>query len=1716
MRLINVHTLKFRTFLRDKPRYAIASHRWLDNETTFQDFCESKNVDHQGHQKIINFADYVRNNIAGVDWLWIDTCCINKDSSTELQEAITSMFRWYRDAEICLALLSDVDVPHDTSEFTNSAWFTRGWTLQELLASRFVVFLTRKWRVIGHKGTQPASLRNSGLAIGPLLHESISKCTTIPAAVLADFDSAREISSDAKRQWMSGRQTTREEDKVYALIGILDLSTIFINYGEGLERAQKRLLDEVSIMERSTQPKTTSTDEAKTWLDSRSSFELREELKRCRTQNTCQWIIERAKSELWAQSECGYRATWVHGKLGLGKSVLAAALVQHFEETLEKPVTSFFCSANEDALRIPSNILRSCLTQVLAQSEVLLGVIEEFRLQSGHQVATGGDLHNLLARVARSGAGIVMVVDGFDECQEFENTRHKQHQYDRGKFLRQLFSAFIGTSSQLVLVSRDEFDIRDALCFPNQHAMHAQVKECEVLPENVQPDLVKFCARQVDSLGRLSEELRGQVVDHLVKNSDGMFAFARLQGAQLAQARNAAQLRNRMESAPRVLENVYDRYWQRIEDCDDSFEKERIMRVLRWVTFAAEPLSAVPLFEAIAIQSTAPGVYEISEEWLPMRLITERLTRADLMEACKPFLILKRAHSQQSWASATVELGHSTMRPFLIDRLGTRGHTSSSSFHDPVLAELCLGYLACGVPWETLAAADPAMQLHPLLPYIARNWSRHVDVDHPAFHEARKLLESLLAPTNGNWEKWRDEHERQLKRLDLSNPHYFDPAGRCYYAAAVGADFMLKELLASKFEDVNAIGGEFGTALKIACAGGFIKTAGLLLQHGAIPTLSGTADRSTAIHIAAAADGPELINLLMPDCTEPSQGNIVDWRTFCDIRNAQSQTPLMIAVTQGQHATTIRLINAGVDLDCQDSLGRTALYHCVKAGKRQLVTELLDKGADCSLSDLSGISPLFIAVSQCDIVLATSLIAAGASPKGCFAEAARQGHAELLGALLMCKGDLGLDLPGEDGRTPLDVVAMSGRVDIVSQLLEAGASANVVDEDGCPLLWRAINHGHNEIVELLLQSGVNSNLVNYQIVKPRNPDSLLRIMSKEYEDHSAHNQDRGRTALIIAASRNEVNIVRGLLAADANIDMADFGGWKALPVAISKTHHETVKILIGAGAEIEAPNPHGRPPLMLALKNSDRGSIQALVDANADVNIAIEAGLTALHIAASKGDVETLEIFMKAGADRDAIATDGSTALHIAAQYGHPQIVQRLLDDMVRPNFDDCDSAVNLDANTRPGIDKQTIDRKCTPLHLAASSGYYHIVQMLIDAGADVNIVAARGWTALHLAASRGDHRMLESLLAADARADADTNEGISSLQMAAHGGHLKATEVLAEHLALKSDGGDRLSTALASFGVERFDGITRIILPILKRTKPHQALMNAVRFGDIHTATALLDADSAVDQTDESGRTLLGIAVESGHAGMVTILLEAGARCDKLTPELRTSWHVAFSNHRYGGIEVLDHARSRAEHPPIVSSASLFRAAVCGDEKTVKLQLENGCSLDILRNVSTNPLIAAQKAGHVATVEYILQKRWANANKDRDQLGRLRSHVAAACGLRLSLEEPMNKTDKQLWTPLHWAAYFGHHALCTSLIAAGANVGAKDWQGWTPAQVARVAGYSDLATAIKPHRFSRIGVSEHSVFWSKYGPMWHCDACGKVGLSSISQHVTILCVVHV
>ncbi|KAF2171954.1 hypothetical protein M409DRAFT_18185 [Zasmidium cellare ATCC 36951] len=242
MRLVNVNTLELTEFPNDEaPEYVAASHRWMNGgETTFRNFMKKRDRDGVGYKKVEAFATYVRNHVPDVEWLWIDTCCINQDSAAELSEAVNLMFEWYRNSHICIAYLADVA---DAGDLGESEWFKRGWTLQELVAPRTLIFVTRVWELLGFKG-----LRSDAVNVGPNLDRDVEQITGIPLQALSDYKTSLGFSIDERLKWMEGRTTTREEDMSYALYGIFGV-TPGANYGERKAGARNRLLTAISQLQ---------------------------------------------------------------------------------------------------------------------------------------------------------------------------------------------------------------------------------------------------------------------------------------------------------------------------------------------------------------------------------------------------------------------------------------------------------------------------------------------------------------------------------------------------------------------------------------------------------------------------------------------------------------------------------------------------------------------------------------------------------------------------------------------------------------------------------------------------------------------------------------------------------------------------------------------------------------------------------------------------------------------------------------------------------------------------------------------------------------------------------------------------------------------------------------------------------------------------------------------------------------------------------------------------------------------------------------------------------------------------------------------------------------------------------------------------------------------------------------------------------------------------
>lgn len=233
MRLINIDSLALEYFIGgddDVPTYGILSHTWGADELTLQQFAADGLQAHSGkdgHAKISTCCRLAAQ--AGLGYVWVDTVCIDKTSSAELTEAINSMFRWYRNAAICYVWLSDLPHGAPVTRMKACRWFTRGWTLQELLAPASVEFYDAEWAMVGTKND---------------LGREICSITNISEVVLGDPGTMFELSVAQRMSWAASRETTRAEDLAYCLLGIFDVNMPLL-YGEG-SRAFLRLQEEIA------------------------------------------------------------------------------------------------------------------------------------------------------------------------------------------------------------------------------------------------------------------------------------------------------------------------------------------------------------------------------------------------------------------------------------------------------------------------------------------------------------------------------------------------------------------------------------------------------------------------------------------------------------------------------------------------------------------------------------------------------------------------------------------------------------------------------------------------------------------------------------------------------------------------------------------------------------------------------------------------------------------------------------------------------------------------------------------------------------------------------------------------------------------------------------------------------------------------------------------------------------------------------------------------------------------------------------------------------------------------------------------------------------------------------------------------------------------------------------------------------------------------------
>ncbi|KAK9787854.1 hypothetical protein WJX73_009765 [Symbiochloris irregularis] len=735
--------------------------------------------------------------------------------------------------------------------------------------------------------------------------------------------------------------------------------------------------------------------------------------------------------------------------------------------------------------------------------------------------------------------------------------------------------------------------------------------------------------------------------------------------------------------------------------------------------------------------------------------------------------------------------------------------------------------------------------------------------------------------------------------------------------------------------------------------------------------------------------------------------------------NAQGCTALHMAAHQGHADAAARLCRGDAcEVDAADGMGRTALHHAAALGHEAVVMELWAGHCSVHAADIDGWTALHHACQAGHTEVAAQLVIAGAPVQTADAHgrtpahlAARRGAHEVVDKLLMAGYEV--DALGGDCGTGLPLDS--------PQAVERAASGM----GGCAVLHLAARHGHLLLLEKLLTAGAD----------PRLRDC------------------RGYTPLHCAAEGGHLALFERLLQATDDVTVVDNTGASVLHAAAAGGCWEMVDLLLQQGCDINATTREGCTVLHYAAFGRTKGVVEQLISRGCKLDVGDSQGNTPWHAAAESGNLEAMALFMEVGCQPDARNNAGWTALHFAARSGSVPIVELL-----------AEAGADVGAATQMGD---------TPLQLAARAGHERTVVRLLKpptpkGGGDlkpgdacVHAADRMGWSALHCAAQAGSLSVTNLLLQAGAKLNLQTLDGLTPLHLAAMGRWTplvaRLLEAGADATLVDCEGCAPLHRAVRLADVDLFNSLFRACPACARRqdNKGWTVLHYAVEGGNPAIVAALLAAKAAAAEPDasaegkdsetaasaveagssaESSFTPLHLAAQKGHASLIATLMQAGYHATDLAGDGRTPLHYAALGSGAGV------ALPAAGASQMVTLVGLPGAGVGprSHAQAARLLLTAGAPPHALDSNGCSALHYAAGTGE-----------------------------ADLCNQLLAQGVSVGVTDKSGWTPLLWAASGGHSAVVNRLLEAGAKVHVTDRIGRSVLHLAAEHGHSHAVSIL-------------------------------------------------
>ena len=1023
------------------PRYAILSHTWGDEEVLFRDIMEARGKGKAGYAKIRFCGDRARED--GLQFFWIDTCCIDKSNNTELQEAINSMFRWYRDAVKCYVYLSDVSTPPSSANkesnwepaFRASRWFTRGWTLQELIAPASVGFFSREGVRLGDKGS---------------LEQHIHSVTKIPLTALRGSPLST-FSVDDRIAWIEKRQTTREEDKAYSLFGLFDVQMPLL-YGEGEEKAFRRLREEIARGYAHVNSRREKENEILRRLHT-SPYQDRKDINPDRVPGTCEWFVSHERFREWQDSQSS-RVLWVSADPGCGKSVLAKHLVDSVLLTTESTTVCyfFFKDGFDDQIEVAS-ALCCILHQLFKKRRSLLSstVLDQFDASGETITQSFTELWQILINAAKdeSAGEIICLLDAVDECENEGRSR-------LAKGLCKLYGTATNFNLKFLLTSRPYDQIRrsfqplDAAELPMIRLSGESSAEITKISREISI-YVEARAQDLGTRLRLKENERDILLRQLmsVSNRTYLWVHLTLDIIEKAVGVDGDKIVAITSQLPKTVNEAYDRILSKSRD------SEMALKMLHIIVAAARPLTLEEMGLALALQKG-------HRSYDDLQLKSEDRLRDDVRDICGLFVTV---------INSRIYLLHQTAREFLVyDEVSCSQdadedlkwkHVLRLQESHCILTKICVWHLLLAEfeirPLDEKGSPTQYAGDHIFLDYSAKNWPTHFR-ELPAGTKMA-MMEQILEVCNTSSNRFRTWFRIYWTTSNTDFPEGFTPL---MVASYFGLDTVVEYLRQEDGSDLDPRDATYQrSALSWASKNGFDVIVKLLVE-------------STGFGLGR----------LKRRFRRRDRVNSVD--NF-------GRTPLTYAVWSGNVATVKLLTKAGAKVAMQDEIGGTPLSYAICNGHERMVDLLLTKKEHVASVD-SIIRILLLSAAKkgdeavVELLIETNRVDINVTDmygRTSLSHAAENGHTAIVKTLLE---KANIDARDSSGATALHWAALHGREALIPLLLKCMANSEVKDIFGAtPLTW-AIEGGSTSSIGMLLaeSSEINYAYSSVSAPQPRN------------------------------------------------------------------------------------------------------------------------------------------------------------------------------------------------------------------------------------------------------------------------------------------------------------------------------------------------------------------------------------------------------------------------------------------------------------------------------------------------------------------------------------------------------------------------------------------------------------------------------------------------------